>query len=227
MTTWATLRTQVRDGLLKDLNAENNKYSDADMLIWAEWACTEISLTWAQLYSVALIPTGSVNQFDLPSDMVGSIERNALLTYTDSSNKTTIVPYRRLPGRTVRIGTTEAYAYWEAPSGVLTLNWTPKSAETLTLEYFRIWPAPVNDASVISLPKWLELPYCYLIAANAMNPSGVQASDIRQWATRIDSGNPEHNPLHRQHAFFIAQAYKLLGLMGAQDRENFLKNDPR
>lgn len=76
------------------------------------------------------------------------------------------------------------------------------SSDDLSLYYWSYWPEmeveTVNsvDAEVrgdIAIPRWAELPCCYLTAAYCLEPGAMQAADLRQWGMSDDSGNPLQN----------------------------------
>lgn len=222
---WKDFDTYVRSAVLNATTTTEDgtttSYSPEQMLIWARWACAEISMTFAQPWRITYPINGKV--YAKPDDMLGSTELEALLTYQDSRVVRVLSPLERMPDDQRRSDHV-SYRYYEWPVDTINLDFEPASGSTLTLDYFRMWPAPQGDNSDFNIPRWLELPFAYLIGAYAMSPFGVQSAIIRQWNTRLDSGNPVDNTLHSQARFFIDQAYRLLKHSPPQDRSTFFAN---
>lgn len=225
---WSDLREAILSGLLKDDQAE--RYTPDQMLIYARWACKEISFHTAQAAVSTFTCDGSHATFALPAGIRDSISKVGLVVYDDNAGRSTVLPPRLiLPGTIeVKAGSKEqSRCYWEWPSGTLTLGFMPAAGGTLTLYYFKDWDAPTGDASVLTFPDWMEQPFAYLVAAYALEPNGVQQTNIRQFNRKQDSGSPEDNTAHKQIEHFIKMAQRLLSRVQPQERETFYRNDPR
>lgn len=224
MIDWGTLKTEIQEALLKD--EAGTKYAPEALLTWAKWACTELAMHTAEAAQLAFACDGSAYQFVLPDNIVDNIEKSGLVGHDNGTDTQYLItlrndPNTKWPDRPPTETTAKAKGYWEWPSGKLTLSFIPPAGHRIIVDYFRVWSIPTGDSSVLTFPLWAHVPFCYLVAAAAMGPKGVSASDIRQWNRKADSGNPEHNPLHRQAEFFLAQAKRILDKQGPQDRENF------
>lgn len=222
------MKSYILEGLLKDEPGTDQRVSNNQLVIYARWAMSEL----AQHTAVATLQTyncdGVVKAFALPGNMVDSIEKSGLVGYETESRVEYLPVFRRLPEITWPSDVSrEIKAYWEWPSGTLTLGFTPENGDKILLNYFRIWNSPVLDADVLEIPQWMELPFAYIVAALAMEPIGAQSANIRQWNRRMDSGQPEHNPAQKQAAWFIQQAYRYLNRVAPQDRETFYRVEPR
>lgn len=225
MVQWSTLRSEIYEGLLKD--EAGTKYPPDQMLVWAKWALVELSMHTAEAAYKTYACDGSTYQFVLPTDIIDNIEKSGLVGHNNGTDTNYLIALRNDPNtKWPNIPPTEAKntgatGFWEWPSGRLTLSFMPSAGHQIILNYFKVWDVPTDDNSELIFPLWMETPFCYLVGAAAMNPKGVSASDIRQWNRKQDSGNPEHNPLHRQAEFFLGQARRLLDKQGPQDREGF------
>lgn len=248
MIKWSELRTDIVEGILKD--PDTKKYSLPQLLVWARWACSEISTHTAEAALTFFECDGETYQFALPDNMIDNIEDTGLVGLDDGEkvewlpplalNPNTLWPWplppspeqsvalsTSLSSRAIK-STTKTPGYWEWPSNTLTLSFIPEDGLRLVVHYFKIWDAPQADDDLLMFPSWMERPFGYLVGAGAMDPLGAQASDIRQWLDRSASGVPEQNPLHRQYEFFIRNAERILSKHRVQDRENFFSvNRPR
>jgi hypothetical protein len=120
-----------------------------------------------------------------------------------------------------------ALAYWQWPEDVLDLSFVPDKGSQIELRYFKVWQHPDGDNDFLEFPIQFEHPFAYLVAAAAFDPLGAQASAIRTWNRKTDSGTPEDNSLQKQSEFFLKMADDKLSEMGAQDRETFYANTLR
>lgn len=215
-------------GLPAGTTTTKERYTPAQMLIWARWACAEISFYHAQTASIEFDGDGATYAWALPPNVVDSIERTGLVALKDGITVSYLRPIREIASTIFPIGTgANVKGFIEWPSGVLSLGFVPSNNQKIIVSYFKVWDPPVDDNSILDFPHWMEQPYAYLIAANAMNPFGTVAAQVRQWNQRQDSGHPEDNPLNKQSRFFLDQAMRLLARAGVQDREKFYRVGPR
>lgn len=215
---WRDLRDRILYGLLvpyTDPTASESviaRYSYEQMLVWARWACAEISMHTAEEASFTLTLTGRV--FSLPQDAVDPISKAGVVVYKTNNQEEVLQPISRHPS----LLRTKVKGFWSSPTQV-TLTFEPAANSQATVYYFKVWDAPTDDTSLLKFPSWMELPFSYLVAAYAQAPSGSQSANVRQWNRRVDSGTPEDNSLNDMARFFIQQAYRVLHLHPAQDRE--------
>lgn len=225
MIKWSVLAGYIQNGVLKD--AAGTKYPASDLLIWARWACSEISYHTAELAEMVYDGDGTHYQYDLPDDLIDDVEHTGLVGLDNGQCIQWLPSFRNEPNNAWYWPTTVVGApnsgtgYLEWPTNTLTMSFVPAQGQRIVLRYFKIWDAPKNDESILYFPVWMEKPFAYYVGAAAMDPKGVQASDIRQWNDKTVQGLPEHNPLHRQAEFFIKRAESLLSKHRAQDRETF------
>lgn len=84
------------------------------------------------------------------------------------------------------------------PSGQVTFTPRLSAGEHLTLYYYARWAKVTDENSVIEPPAhWLNA-LAYYATAELLIADALIAAGVRQYNTRIDSGNPEHNPVHKQ-----------------------------
>lgn len=230
MIKWGDLKTHILDGVIKD--PTEVRVTPDQLLVWAKWACAEISSHTAQSAAYTYETDGTAFQFPLPGHIVDSVEKVGLVAYNDGQQIDYLPPLRLAPDRVmpvkIDVGSGQEYrGYWEWPSGNLMLGFVPPTGKAITLHYFKIWDPPVDDESILAFPDWMEHPFAYLVSAYAMDPDGYQITNIRNFNRKQDSGKPEDNPPHRQYEFFLKQADRLLSRVAPQDRETFYRIDSK
>jgi hypothetical protein len=234
MISWGVLKSYILDGLLQVSTTSSTTtevtddivYTSAQLLTWARWACSEVSYHTAQAAQERYLGDGVTKKWLLPPLMIDAIEKTALVMYDDGKTQNFLPPLKVRPDLVFANGHSQR-AYYEWPMGTLSLAFIVPNGQSVTLDYFKIWTPPTDDNSIMEFPQWMEMPFAYFVAAYAMEPVGVQASRIRQWNRKQDSGNPEHNPLHRQTEHFIAMANRLLNKATPQDRDKFFDPDSK
>lgn len=97
----------------------------------------------------------------------------------------------------------EFYLY---PTGYITLAKEPTEDDTFTMFYRAYWSVPTASSGVgseMEIPSKLETALLWFCCAYLLTPEAVSSASIRQWNTRADSGNPEHNPVAERSKFFM------------------------
>src|SRR5574340_391447 len=158
MIKWGVLSNYIQNGVLKD--PKSTKYTDTDLLIWARWACVEISYHTAELAQQVYECDGEGYQFDLPDDMVDDVEHTGLVGIDDGTKVTWLPSLRLDPNATWQwpvvqstavssssslLSASNSGGFYEWPSNCLTLSFVPKASERLVVRYFKIWDPPAND----------------------------------------------------------------------------------
>lgn len=235
---WGTLKGFIREALLKDIppvTAGDETillFSNELMLTCARWASVSLSMHTAKESTLYLKGDGSQFSFPLPSGIVDSIEKTALIAYdTGSQDVEWLAPIRMSPRsfwprQTLKSSDPNAaHGYWQWPRDILNFSFTPATDSVIEVRHFSIWTPPTNDDSIMEFDIPFEQPFAYMVASFCFDPLGAQASSIRQWNTKQDSGKPEDNPLQKQSRYFMDMAQARLDDIGAQDRETFYAND--
>ncbi len=93
---------------------------------------------------------------------------------------------------------TGEYAVTLYPTGQATFTPLLSSGEQITLYYYARWRTVASDTDIIEPPAhWLNA-LAYYTTAELLIADAIIAAGVRQYNTRVDSGNPEHNPVHKQ-----------------------------
>lgn len=86
----------------------------------------------------------------------------------------------------------------EYPAGSLTFS--KELPEAYDLYYLATWTElteSTDNAYTLEVPPQAIVGMVFYGAAYALQPIAVGTAEIRQFGTRVDSGNPEHNPLQK------------------------------
>jgi hypothetical protein len=102
------------------------------------------------------------------------------------------------------------------PDGYLSLSLPLDEGDLLNLYYYAYWntpTSPTNTTFVIEVPQMGHRGMLLYAASYAIMPQAMNAAGIRQYATRIDSGNPEDNPLERASEYFLKRFFAEMKLV--------------
>lgn len=235
---WSTMREYVRTSILKDVvvvegdTVNADQFTDEQLLIAARWACVSLSMHTAQKSLRVFQCNGTDYLFHLDDNVVDGLEKTALVIYDDGTCLEYLAPIRLIPSTqwpTTPPGSDSSGArgFWEWPDDTVSMSFIPKSGSRLQVKYFKVWNPPSSDDDILEFPIQFEQPFAYLIGASAFDPLGAQASAIRTWNRKSDSGTPEDNSLQKQSEYFLKMAYMRLKDIGAQDRETFYRLESR
>jgi hypothetical protein len=155
-------------------------------------AALEAILPWYASRSVHTITgDGDTEVFDLPPDMY---EIDAVMLSASGD----FIPQTVLQQGNTR-GQWSSWGDWtEYPHGSVWLSKAPTTGEELTVFYRANWPAPedlADDDHEFTLPQHLNYPVAIYATAHCLTSKAVETANIRQFGTKVDSGNPGHNPI--------------------------------
>lgn len=95
--------------------------------------------------------------------------------------------------------------WMEYPHGAISFSKALAVGETYTLYYLAHWEKPVANQfnEPLEPPEYSHLGLCLYTTAYMILPSAVSAAEVRQWNTKVDSGNPEHNPMQQSTTYLL------------------------
>lgn len=190
------------DRVLRMLNDPSGSTYDEELIFDGLTAAHDAILPWVPKFSSATITSGSdgVN-LQLPSDFYqvqalrqdkdGAVLRKAMLS----------------PG-SARFENQTVVDWIEYPAGWLNLNPAVTEGDTFTLYYFAFWnkPTDISDVDfVIEVPQYAHQGMIYYAGANVLVPSAILSATIRQYNLRVDSGNPEDNPVKVEADYLLSR----------------------
>jgi hypothetical protein len=110
------------------------------------------------------------------------------------------------PGQKLGLLSLNTNQWLEYPNGSITLAKPLNTNEVYDLYYLAHWAkvtATSLDATVMEPPAVTMIGLTIFAAAYALLPSAVGAAEYGQFKTRIDSGNPEHNPMQKTTLYLL------------------------
>lgn len=191
---------QLQERVLRLLDevAGTTTYPDELVLDAIQAAFDEI-LPWIPKKAIASLSTSGATQ-SLPVDFYAA---EAVL----DDNGDTLPRVRLLEGEYFG-SSMETNGWLLFPSGSITFSETPSAA--YTLYYLAHWTKPdtsTNDDDELEIPDYAVVPVSFYAAAYCVIPDAVSITEVTQWKTRVDSGNPEHNP-RQQSIMFLMKLFK-------------------
>ena len=94
----------------------------------------------------------------------------------------------------------------EYPHGYITFSKAVQSSKTYTLYYLAHWTKPVDESSLgdtLEPPEYTHYGLLLYTVACMLVPSSISTSEVRQFGTKVDSGNPEHNPMMQSSRYLL------------------------
>jgi len=117
-----------------------------------------------------------------------------------------ILPSAQLiPGRTHGENISGDNDWLEFPNGYITFSKDISVGETYTLYYLAHWDKPATNGlnDTIEPPEYTHLGLLLYSSAYMLFPNAISASEVRQFNTKVDSGNPEHNPMQESATYLL------------------------
>ena len=199
--------------VLRTLGDPAQSLFDDELIFDGALAAHQAILPWIPKYASHTFTTGSGGELEyaLPSDCY---QVQSVQLVVDG----TFIPKATLAPNTARnIGTQGDYQDWiEYPYGYVSLSSALSEDAELKVYYFALWDAPTSDADqdfVFTAPQQAHQGMVYYAASHCLLPKAVDAANIRQFNQRMDSGNPEHNPLKVEAKYLLERFYGEMKLM--------------
>lgn len=90
------------------------------------------------------------------------------------------------------------------PRGYITFSKVIATGETYTVYYWAQWSKPTTTTPLtetLQTPDFLMTGLAFYAASYALIPTSISTAEVRQYGTKIDSGQPEHNPIQKSVIF--------------------------
>lgn len=190
----------LADEILADSSPLAGSQTDASLLLDAIHAALDaISIRIWKPSVFAIEEVG--DKFELPTDL---IEIEAVRMVTTGA----ILP--RAPFRAGEfLGAIQDNSWMTYPRGYISfLN--DLDASGAIIYYSASWTKPAGDNDVIEAPDTCIAALTLFAASHCLLSRAAGSGDVRQYATKVDSGNPTDNPiLDLSHAFLKRFEYCL------------------
>lgn len=201
MKTWAAFKYEI-GRIVND--PQLTKFPD-DMLACVNDALRMLASTHTGVASVyTIVGDGATASFPIPNNAVSSSDISRIRGVYDETNEVWLKEADMYPGSKAK----EGWLVW--PDGTLRLKPVPDSGDELTVHYVAYYDEVVNDASTINIPGWsFEAVKLYTAGRVIQSPTS-QLTLLANFRTKVDSGNPEHNPLLQLSKYYIQQFWDIL-----------------
>ena len=206
---WSLLRNRLLR-VLDDVDREAATYSDDDLRDYINEALVAISGHTAQEKVYTKTLDTSASNLQLPDDV---LELGPVLVTNGTTEKYLCKPYKLRPGESLPTapsnsgGVSQGYYRW---GGALQFLVPIPAGRTVTIHYFGYWDRVDEETDTLQIERWMEEAVKWYSLHAAMAKPARNTANLRQYATEVDAGHPEHNPLLRFAQFCLARYNQLI-----------------
>lgn len=189
MITYGELTNRIKR-LVED-TTETPKYTD-ELYVDAIQNAFKAIQPWVPKTAIATLTPDATASLALPADFY-DIQAVVVSSTGEVLPKTELAP-----GNFTGANTQGTNAWILFSSGEITFAKVPDG--DISLYYFADWEVPVTDTpegDEIDPPDYAITGISFYAAGQVMLPTGLGITEIRQFGTKVDSGNPEHNPVQK------------------------------
>ena len=209
----------LRRSYLKDIELEGRdpKWDDDDIRDFI-WAAMD---TFAHHTAVATsaIYTGATGiEFELPDNLFEKVEDTGLVYI---KRGTSVAYLKPMPFHEALVSATQGF--YTMPEEVLHLASELNGTYDLVVHYFAYYNRPYALTDTIDVPRWAYTAISYLATAHALTRLVTSTANIRRFADKRDSGQPEHNPILRQREHLLKEYEREITRHLRQNRTHFWK----
>jgi len=206
--TWAVLKTEIDPYVMGQARKRAS-----ELLALANDALVMLATIHTGIASSFEITAEGDSQFTLPDNIVESNDGAAVAGVYDDTNAIWLSKAEFLPME----DTLPGYFVW--PAGTLNIVPTPTSGYTYTVYYIAYFAEIVDDTTIISLPNWMFEAVKLYTASRLMLALSTDAALIAQFKTRVDSGNPEDNPILQESKQLMKEFETLINSIPTYQRD--------
>lgn len=178
MTTWATLRGNVRI-ILSD-TGDSPRFTDTELLLYCKRALDAYSGYFPMKGNSVVTSTGTDGQYTLETEW--KIDR--VSHETDAGYENFLEEVTRIPGRAMSYYTE---GWWRVGD---VLYVTPTTLEDIKVYYTTLHTHPESDTSVLTIPQMDEMLIEKYICGMAMDRYIGKAAMLDRWRDRKRDDNP-------------------------------------
>ena len=186
-------------------------YTDALIMDGINAGCKAI-LPWCSKRAVETITVTSGSLIELPSDVY-------LVDALYSSQDSIWLKRFSIKGG-VNISTMHP-AWYEYPTGKITLTLDTYDGLPVDVHYLTCWneiETTGSPTTEMDTPSFTDLAVVYYAVSYCLASAATQTSQLRQFNTKVDSGNPEDNPLKEMSALMMQRFLNEVKLMPTIER---------
>lgn len=186
-----TTGTQLRDRVYRILSDVDREAYSIDLFLDSLSAALDAILPWVPKTSTYSIAGDGSYSYDLPSDCY-EVETCVI----DDTGE--MLPLAMLISGYFRGDSIQGNNDWiEFPHGSISFSKAIPTGTTYQLYYLAHWTKPTETTLELELepPEYITNALTLYTVAQMLIPAAISASEVRQFNTKVDSGNPEHNPM--------------------------------
>jgi len=199
--TWGTFKYEIAR-IVNDPQAA--KFSD-DMLASVNDALRILASTHTGVASTFnLVGDGATASFPVPDNAVDSNDGIRIRGVYDVTVGVWMTESDIIPGMVPD----EGYMIW--PDYTLKFNPIPPTTRVYNVHYIAYYNDVDDDNSIIDIPKWAYEAVKLYAAGRVLQSPVSQLTLLANFRTRVDSGNPEHNPMLDLSKYYITQFWDIL-----------------
>jgi len=201
MKTWGAFKYEIA----RIINDPQATKFPLDMLACVNDALRLLATSHTGVASVCTITgDGATASFPVPSNAVSSADIYRIRGIYDNTDLVWLLESDILPGYKMD----EGYMIW--PDGSLRINPVPAADVELSMYYVAYYDEVVDDDSTLDLPGWAYEAVKLYTAGRVIQTPTSQLTLLANFRTKVDSGNPEHNPMLILSKYYIAQFWETL-----------------
>jgi len=197
MTTYGDLR----DSALRIIGNPEGEGIDSGLILDAIRAAHDAILPWLpKMKSTSITGDGTTSVFDLPDDFY-AVEAVVMNVTGEIIGQAIFSPMSYWG-----IYIAETNRWILLPTNQISFAKVPATAEIIDLYYCATWPKPIStvrEGDALEPPTYYDYALALYAAAYLLMPDAMGIAGIGSYKTRVDSGNPEHNPVEKAITFLM------------------------
>ena len=203
MKTWGALKAEV-GRIVND--PQLTKFSDI-MLAGVNDALRMLASVHTGVASVSvMVSDGGSASFPLPSNSVEDDKGARVRGVYDVSAARWLMESNTVPGGVMEDG----WFVW--PDKSLRIQPKPRTDAEFHLYYVAYYAEIVNDDDVLEVPPWAYEAIKLYTAGTVLEAPTAQLTLLANFRTKVDSGNPEHNPMLQLAKYYKERFWEILNL---------------
>lgn len=194
------------------MKASSVTYTDELIMDGINAACKAI-LPWCSKRAIETVTVTSGSLIELPSDVYLI---DALYASQDA------IWLKRFSIKSgLAFPTALSPVWYEYPSGKITLSLGTYDGVPIDVHYFACWSEIESAGSPLAemdTPSFSDLAVLYYAVSYCLASAATQTSQLRQFNTKVDSGNPEDNPIKEMSVMMMQRFLNEVKLMPTIER---------
>lgn len=223
---WSKIKNRCLRMLQDTTRDESASWSDAEMLDYVNAALTDFASHTARKKIWEKVLEKPSLTIELPDDV---LELGPVSIQVQGLYWQFLTPCMWKPGDTLPTPYTFSLSvngYYEWPESVLNFIYLIPAGQRLRFQYYAYWDEVENEEDVIPFRnRWPEEAIYWNILSRAVMKTAIQAANLRQYNIKVDSGEPEDNPMLKMSHQFYRKYLEILADNPNNDRSVWEASD--